>query len=443
MANRSPGSDWEPILGRWQDAELVDDVTAARIREWEAANAPSGSSGRLVDALSYFGGAIMLVGALMAVALTEGDGDGALALPFALGLIAGGMAWGAARWEMRAFADCIAGSAVILIAVGLTLLLDEIGDDGPESVGFLLVCLCVAAVGGWFVRSVRSPIAMVLTSAAIVAAPFAIAVEGHAFDSGVFGSYREIDAPWLWGAFVPVVLFGGGALWLLQRAARWESGGLVIWARLGASTGSAIALIGLAGASPDAAMDWISMLAGIVITAIAFRQQQVELLPSSALLILGSIAGGLSDFDSELRIALSLLVMALLLQQTVLSSSWEDQLGGLADHWLTPMWRGALLVGGVTAASFFAAEGGWLAALGIAWGLGLLIAGVLKRSRLEVVFGALGIYVPGLMLIVDDDVGAVGVIGTILFGLAIVIGGIVWRRQDSVRDGAAQQGGAD
>ena len=439
MTDRTPAGDWESVLSRWQEARLVDAEAAARIREWEAANAPSRSSGRLVDALSYFGGAIMLVGALMAVALTEGDGDGALALPFVLGVIAGGMAWGASRWELRAFADCLAGGAIILVAVGLTLLLDEIGGDGPESVGFLLVCLCVAVVGGWFVRSVRSPIATILTSAAIVVAPYAIAVEGNAFHSGIFGSDREIDALWLWGAFAPLVLFGGAALWLVQQVDRREAGGLVIWARLGVSMGSAIALIGLAGASPDVAMDWISMLAGIVITATAFRQQQVELLPASALLILGSITGGLSDFDNEFRIALSLLVMALLLQQTVLSRAWSQQLGRLAEHWLTPLWHGALLVGGVTAASFFASEGGWLAALGIAWGLGLLVAGVLKRSRLEVVFGALGVYIPGLMLIVDEDVGAVGVIGTILFGLAIVFGGIVWQRRDSV----ARQGGAD
>lgn len=439
MADRSSDADWDSILARWQDAQLVDDETAARIRDWEAANAPSRSEGRLVDALSYFGGAIMLVGALMAVALTEGDGGGWLALPFVLGVVAGVMAWSSARWDLRAFADCIAGGGIILVAVGLTLLLDEIGGDGPESVGFLLVCLCVVVVGGWFVRSVRSPIAVILAGAAITATPYAIAVEGNAFHSGVFGSYREIDDLSLWGAFAPVMVFGVGLQWLLHRVARWEASGLASWARLGASMGSAIALLGLAGASTAPAMDWMSMLAGIAFTAAAFRRQQVELLPASALLILGSITGGMSDFNSEARIALSLIVLALLLQMTVMRSAWSQQLGPMAEHWLTPLWHGALLAGGVAAASFFAAEGGWLAALGIVWGLGLLIAGVLKRNRLEVVFGALGVYVPGLLLIVDENVGVIGVVGTVLFGLLIVLGGIVWQRRDRV----ARQGGAD
>ncbi|MYB23434.1 MAG: hypothetical protein F4066_03710 [Chloroflexi bacterium] len=430
MRERPPSGDWQSLLARWQDAGLVDDEHAERIRSWEASNAPSRHAGRLVDALSYFGGAIMLAGALMAVALTEGDGDALLALPFLLGLASGGMAWAAARLDLRAFADCVAGSSIVLVAVGLTLLLDEIGGDGPESVGFLLVCFCVAVVGGWFARSMRSPIATTLSAAAIVAAPFAIAVEGRAFDAGIFGGYREIDEWSLWVAFTLVVLVGGGLLWLLLRVARWEASDLSIWARLGATAAGAIGLLGLAGASSEPVMDWMSMLAGVVITASAFRHQRIELLPASALLILGSIAGGLSDFHSDARIALSLLILALLLQATVMSGAWSQRLGPLADHWLTPVWWGALLLGGVVVASFFAAEGGWLAVFGIVWGLALLVAGVVKRSWIEVLFGALGVYVPGLLLIVDDDIGTVGVVGTILFGLAIVIGGVIWQRRE-------------
>lgn len=433
MGNRPASGDWESLLARWQDAGLVDDEHAERIREWEASIGPSRRAGRLLDALSYFGGAIMLAGALMAVALTEGDGDAWLAMPFLLGLAAGGMAWGAARLDLRAVADCMAGSSIVLVAVGLTLLLDEVGGDGPESVGFLLVCLCVLVTGVGSVRAVGSPIAVTLVAAAIVAAPYAIAVEGRVFHAGIFGGYQELDAWSLWGTLALVVLIGGGMLWLLQRVARSEVGGLVLWARLGVTAAGAIALLGLAGASAEPAMDWMSMLAGIAITARAFRRQQVELLPASALLMLGSIAGGLSDFNSEARVALSLLVLALLLQATVMSGACSQQLGPLADHWLTPLWWGALLLGGVVAAAFFAAEGGWLAALGIVWGLGLLVAGVVKRGRVEVLFGALGVYVPGLMLIVDDDIGAVGVIGTILFGLVIVIGGVIWQRREGAR----------
>ena len=430
MADSSQRNGWQSILARWQDASLVDDETAARIREWEAVNVTQPRPARLVDALSYLGGTIMLVGALMALALVEDDGGGWLALPFLLGLLAGGTAWLTSRFGLQAFADCLSGGAIILVAVGLALVLDEIGNDGQESLGYLLICLCVIVVGSLFVRAIGTPISAILTSAAVAVLPFAIAVEGNSLQVDVFDGARQIETWSLWAAFASVVLLGGGTLWLLHRATRWQASGLVSWARLGASLGSALALLGLAAASSTPAMDWMLMLVGVAITAVAVRQQHVELLPASAALILGSIVGGLSDFHSELRVTLSLVVLALLLQSTLMSRAWSRQLGPLADHWLTPLWRGALLGGGVLVASFFAAEGGWLAAIGIIWGLALLISGVTTRSGLSVVFGGLGVYLPGLMLIVDEDVGVVGVIGTVLLGLVIVIGGIIWQRRD-------------
>ena len=93
-------------------------------------------------------------------------------------------------------------------------------------------------------------------------------------------------------------------------------------------------------------------------------------------------------------------------------------------------WEAALLAGGVTAAAMLSIESEGLGAIGIVWALVLLIAGVVRQQRLELFFGVAGVYASGLTLVLgqyESDLGAI--VGTLIFGMLVVAGAILWRRR--------------
>lgn len=430
MASRFGRNDWESVLGRWADAGLIEEDTADAIRSWESEQGSRSSASRLADAVAYLGVSVVLVGALMLSALTFDDGGAWIALPFAIGVVTATLSWWSHTLDLRALADGFAGAAVVLIAVGLGWALDEAGDVGQESIGWLLIALSVLLTGGLMTRLVRSRIAVSLAALALSLMPVAIAVAGDLFDAGIFGDPRALDAWALWATFATVLVVGVGALLLLEHSQRWLGADLEPWGRFGASLGLGLAILLLAGASPEPLIDWLSVLGGWLITAWAFRRNRIELLPASGLLLVGALAGGLSDLGDGSRIGLTLVVLFTALELTGLGMAGPRWLGQLADHWLTPFWESALLAGGVAAAAVLAAESEELAAIGIVWALVLLVAGVLRQRRLELFFGVVGVYAAGLTLVLGQFESSLGaIVGTLLFGLLLVAGAMVWRRR--------------
>ncbi len=424
--------DWEAALARWRAAGLIDDDSAIAIRAWESNERSGGAERRrLADALSYLGVSIVLVAALMLVALTLDDGSAWVAAPFAFALVMSALAIWTSRAQQLALADGCSGAGVVLIAVGLLHLLDEVGGDGPESIAWLAVCLSIALSGAWLMRLVRSPLATFLCFGALTMLPLAVAVEGNALHAGIFGDGLRSLASWaLWTAMATQAVVAVAALYIVGRTRRWLPDALRPYARLGASLGASVAMLGLAAASTAPYVDWLVMLVGWIVTAWALRSSRLELLPASALLLLGSLAGGLSDLGNGARIGLTIVVMITALELTALGMTGPRALGRLNDHWLTPLWKSALLAGGVVAASAMAANSVELAALGIIWAAALSIAGIVRERRAELVFGVIGVYASGLTLIIarfDTSFGAV--VGTLVFGLLVVIGAIVWRRR--------------
>lgn len=430
MASWLGRSDWESVLRRWSEAELIGDESAEAIRAWEAERESRSSAGRLVDAFSYLGVSIVLVGALLGVGLMDSNDDGIVFLPLGMGLAAGILARLAWRSRLRAVSDGFAATTVILLSLALGLALDRVGNGDLYALGFFLICLCSSLIGGLMLRLVGSQLATLLAALALGLMPFSIAVEDDVLDVIIDGGSSWHTGWQLWGTFAAVIAVGIVAQVAMFRPSRLLNAGVVPWARLGASLGTGVAILWLALSSPEAAMDWMSLLAGALVTILAFREARLELLPASAVLLLGSLAGGLSDLDSDLRLGLTIVVLFTALQITVIGVAGPRLLGTLGEHWLMPFWEAALLIGGVVAVSILAAENDALAAIGIVWGLLLLVAGVVRRQRLELFFGVVGVYATGLTLILgrlESNLGAV--VATLVFGLLIVVGAIVWRRR--------------
>ena len=430
MASWFGRNDWESLLNRWSEAGLLGEEAAEAIRAWEGEQEARSLASRLVDALSYLGVSIVLVGALLAVGLMDSSDDGRVFVPLGMGIVAGWLARRAWSADFRAVSDGFAASAVILLSLTLGLALELLDGGEQYAIGFFLICLCALMVGGVLARLVRSRLATFLAAVALGLMPFSIVVEDHALDVLLDGGSAWIVGWKLWGTFAAVIAVGTVAQVAMLRPNRLLDAQSVPWARLGASLATGAAILWLAGSSPVAAFDWMSLLAGWLITALAFRQNRFELLPASALLLLGSLAGGLSDLDSDLRFGLTVVVLFTALQVTVIGVAGPRLLGPLAEHWLMPFWQAALLTGGVVAVSMLAGESDGLAAIGIIWGCSLLLAGVVRRQRLELFFGVVGVYATGLTLILgslESNLGAV--LATLAFGLLIVVGAIIWRRR--------------
>ncbi len=426
MALERSGRDWEDALERWRRAGLIGEDAALAIREWEAERAPPPQSGPLEAVLSYLGASIMLAGAIMLTILAS-DGAGlGLVLPFAFGLVSGGAAWRASRWSLRWLADGFAASAVVMTTIGWGLTLDELASDGSEAVGVLVICVWVIVAGGAMTRVVRSPLALTLATFAATFMPLTIAMHGDPPDVGIYGSGRaSMDGVLLWASLAACAIVGVAAQGVLSQRE-----GLAVWGRLGASLGSAAALLGLSWASGDPTLDWAAMLAAWIMTAWAFRAQRVELLPASGLLLMGAAAGGLSDIQDEWRVALTITILLSALQFAVLGASRERLLGVVAEHWLFPVWQAMLLGASVAATIILAADSEALAPIGIVWALGLVASGAVRQRRVELAFGLIGVYAAGLSLILgplDSSVGAV--VGTLVFGLLLSAATIVWRRR--------------
>lgn len=424
-------NDWGSVLERWAEAGLIDDAAVETIRAWEAERESRSSASRLVEALSYLGVSIVLVGALLAVGLMHEQDDGIVMLPLAMGVIVAFLSWRAWRADLRAVSDGFAASTVILLTLALGLGLERIGDDSPYAIGFFLICLCAMLVGGMMARLVRSRLATLLAAAALGLAPVAIVVEDRALDVFLYGGSAWVTGWELWGTFAAVVAVGGVAQVAMLRPSRLLDANAAPWARLGASMATGVAIVWLASSSPHEAIDWMSLLVGWLVTGLAFRQHRVELLPASALLLLGALAGGLSYLDSDLSFVLTIAVLFTALQVTMLGMAGPRLLGQLAEHWLMPFWQAALLTGGVVGVTVLAVEHDAMAAIGIIWGLALLLSGVVRRQRLELFFGVVGVYATGLALILgslESNLGAV--IATLMFGLLILGGAILWRRRN-------------
>ncbi len=432
MPSRFSRGDWESTLGRWTEHGLITEESAAAIRVWESERAARSSASRLVDALSYLGVSIVLASVLLAVGMIESSDVWTIILPLGMGLAVLWLARLSWRFDYRALADGFAACTVVLLAVALGFGLDRVGGDRDQyEIGFALICLCVLIVGAAMMRLVRSRLATFLAALALALLPYAVVVDDSALQVLIFsGTSSWLDGWELWGTFAAVIAVGIVAQIAMLHPSYLLDADAAPWARLGASLATGMAILWLAGSTPEHAFDWMSLLAGWLITALAFRRNRLELLPASALLLLGSLAGGLSDVDADLRLSLVIVALFTALQITLLGMASPATLGPLANHWLMPFWQGALLCGGVVAGSLLALESETLAAIGMVWGLALLVAGSVRRQRLELLFGAVAVYATGLSLILghlESNLVAVG--GTLVFGLVIVVGAIIWRRR--------------
>lgn len=427
--------DWESVLSRWSEAGLIADSDADAIRAWEAEQQPRSPASRVVDALTYLGVSIVVIGVLMLVGLTSDDSPVWLLVPLASALAAGYTAAAAARANAASLADAGSAASVVLLTVVWALFLDEIGSGDQAAIGWLLVCIMALISGAVMVRLTRSPLALMLAGAAVGLLPVAIAIAGSDPASGIFDDGLWGLAGWAhWTALAATVLLGGGALAALARPRRWQqlagTDTPLGWARLGVSMGAAIAVIVLAASSDRAVTDWMTLLAAVAITAWARRANQVELLPASAVLLLGALAGGLSDSDAASGIALTVVVMISLFELTALSMFLPRQFGQLDDHWLASIWESALLIGGVVGAIILSAQSASHSAIGLAWSLAVLVAGAVRQHQLALGLGLLGFYISGTIVLfsgVDSTEAAIA--GTVAFGIALVAAAFWWSRR--------------
>ena len=454
MASSGQREEWQAVLSRWHEARLLDDAAADAIVAWEHSRGPAKRRASLfADAGSYFGVSILLVGALLLTALAHDGGAiwWALPLPLALGTVSAGLSWWTGQADQRPLSDGFAGAAIVLVGVGVGLMLDELGNADQQALGALIVSATIALLGGGLVWLVRSPLAMMAASLAVAQMPLAIAIEGHAFDVGIYGyeSSDVLDVGALWAALAAIVVVAilcYAALArigdrMARRSGRRSGRLLEQWGQLGASLGAAAALLSLVGASPQPLFDWVALLAGWVVTAWALRSQRIELLPASALLLLGSLAGGLSDLDNAPRIGLTVVLLLTALELTALGLASPRLLGRMAAHWLTPVWESALLIGGVAAVALMADDSDVLAVVGALWAMGLLTAGVARQHRPALIFGVIGVYALGLTLVLGRFESSLGaVLGTLIFGLLVVVVAVLWRRRQRARGGAGFSG---
>ncbi|MDE2966440.1 MAG: hypothetical protein OXS30_02975 [Chloroflexota bacterium] len=427
--------DWESALRRWTQAGLLGDETADAIRAWEAEREARSSGSRLVDALTYLGVSIVVIGVLMLVGLTVDDSPVWLLFPLVAAFASGYTAVAAARAQASSLADAASAAAVVLLSVCWALFLDEIGSDDQLSLGWLLVCVMALLSGAVMVRLTRSPLALMLASAAVALLPFAIAIQGSDSTSDIVDDGLWGLAGWAhWSTLATTVVVGGGALTALARPRRWhELAGTdtpLGWARLGVSFGTAIVVAALAASSDREITDWMTLLVAVGMTTWARRANQVELLPASALLLLGALAGGLSETGSASGVALTVVVMLLLLELTASALFLPRLFGRLTDHWLASIWEAALLIGGVVGATILSTQSTSHAVIGLVWSLAVLGAGALWQHQLALGLGLLGFYVSGTIALfsgVESTEAAVA--ATLAFGIALVIAAVWWSRR--------------
>ena len=437
MATLFDRDDWRSALTRWREADLIDEETESAVLEWETERsaAPTDaarrrvSHGRIADVAAYLGASIVVIAWLLLAASLFDDGVSWFAFSLAGGIIGVAAAWLAERNRAAALADACAGVAVLLVAIAVGRLLDEIGDDDQLWLGWFLITMVVVSMGALMLRLTRSPLALFAASAALAQSPAALAIGAGALDHGVFGS-QSLDGWLLWLTFVLVLLISGTVLVGVGRARRWFNPELAAWSRLGASLGAGFAILGLAAASTEPIIDWATLLVGWVVTAWALRDGRPELLPASGVLLVGALAGGISDVDNGARLGLTVIVLLTGIEATALGMLGPPLLRRLSDHWLTPLWQSALLGAGIVAAAALAAQSPELAAIGIIWALAVLAAGVVYQHRIGFAMGVIGSYATLLTLIIAQfDSSVAGALGTLAFGLLIVAAGIIWRRR--------------
>ena len=139
------------------------------------------------------------------------------------------------------------------------------------------------------------------------------------------------------------------------------------WSRLGRAGALDFAILGLPQRLPEPIItlrgrSWCGWS-----TAWALRDGRPELLPASGVLLVGALAGGVSDVDDGARLGLTVIVLLTGIEATALGMVGPRLLRRLSDHWLTPLWQSALLGSGIVAASALAAQSPELAAIGIVW----------------------------------------------------------------------------
>ena len=439
--------DWEAALRRWTAAGLLAADDAERIRAWEAERGPiKAGPGLIADAAAYVGFSIIIIGVLVLAFTLDNDdfGSAAAALVGALATFT------AALWQIfrtggvrTAVADAAAGATLLLAAAALLFLLDEVGPPEDAWAAWLLVSLLLLLLASLFLRLAPLAVPMVLAAAAAALLPLTFAVWAGALDAGVWG-YRdtgELDG-WEWLAVCLVALFSVGVLLLTGRARRLVPPSLTVWARFGASGALAFGVLFLAGAAREPLFDWLPLLSGWALTGWALRRAHAELLPAAAALLLGALAGGLSDVNSASRLALTLAVLASGLQLTVLGLLGPRLSSPLQRHWLLPYWEAALLLGGIIAAGLLAADSAGLGVVGVLWTLAVVFLSILVQHRVGFGLGLLGVYVSGLTLLLSQQDSAEAIAaGTLAFGLIVISGSLIWRRRfrAAPEDSAAEE----
>ena len=174
----------------------------------------------------------------------------------------------------------------------------------------------------------------------------------------------------------------------------------------------------------------MTLLVAVGMTAWARRANQVELLPASALLLLGALAGGLSETGSASGVALTVVVMLLLLELTASALFLPRLFGRLTDHWLASIWEAALLIGGVIGATILSTQSTSHAVIGLVWSLAVLGTGAVRQHQLALGLGLLGFYVSGTIALfgrVESTEAAI--VGTLAFGIALVAAALWWSRR--------------
>ena len=428
--------DWDWALDRWRSAALIDVEAEAAIREWEQQRESRAAELRryAVDAGAYLGTAVATFGMWLLIALME-SGTGAFAMSLVVaGLVA--MASQSTVWfESRSVPDAFGAASIALISIGLGYLLADLSAGADPWFAWIVISGVAAGLGFTLYR--RSEwelgITLSLATAALPLIPLSLGFVVPELDCGDLFDGQRAVAPWAqWTTIALVTGVGVGILAGVQLFARRLRASTRVWLRLGASLGVAIGLTVVALVLVPPEIDWVAFAVGLVITARAWSAGQAELLPGSALLVVGP-AVGLPDLDHALRLALtvSFLGTTLVVALGLCAPRWRDK---LSNSWLLPLWELLLVFSGVGAGVGLTLYQAELSALGMVWGLTLLAAGLVYERPLSAAFGALGFYAALLTLAstqLDSVTGAAA--ATVSVGLLILALSGYFRRPRLVR----------
>ena len=423
-------NDVDTALERWRAAGLIDEATAAALREFEASQESDGGSGggvrsRLADFATYLAAATILAAVWTLATPSDDDGWGRAA-PHLVGFgLAAAVSLSGARWGLARATDAFAGAALVFLVTGFGTALALIGDSGEIALGWLLVTAAAVVTGAALARRTRSPLAAAGAAVGLVALPAALALELSGVDRGLDDAVvQELTPGELWlslslicgvaAALTAAVLHG----WLRLPS---ESEAVVLAATSLAVTAAVMVVVFVRTAAEYSAL---LLVGAALFAALSLWRRSAVWLPASGALYFASAVAWIDDTEDGLRIALGVVTLALSLALLAAPRS------RLPRSWLRGAWELVVLAGGLFAcmASMFAG-GGWPAA-GFIWALSLAAGGFAWERAGPFAVGVLSFYLAGMVFVADryETSAAVGT-GLLLGGLTLAAAALLWRRR--------------